>query len=201
MLNLKSFYQAIKRHFAVVLFLVISYAGAVAYLWDKYGDIQKQQTEINVSQQRLSEEKIQFERHKSAELEARFQREAELQKRELIASQATEKNAAAEEDIKRRETKYLELVAKLSSEQQELGESAQRQTAELKLQSLMSEFAALGINLNSKPCGDPEAIKKYNIAKAKYDEIYSWAEAHSLNEKYSNFLFHNQQSVIRFCES
>lgn len=201
MLNFRSFYQVTKRHFAVVLFLVISYAGAVVYLWERYGDIQKQQAEVNLSQQRLSEEKIQFERHKSEELEARFQREAELQKRELIASQTEEKNAIAEADIKRREAKYVELVAEVNSEQQKLSESAQRQAAEVKLQSLMSEFSALGVNLNAKPCRDPEAIRKYNSAKAKYDEIYSWAEAHNLNEKYSNFLLHNQQSVIRFCDS
>lgn len=198
-MNLKNIYLASKRHFAVLLFLVMSYAGAVAYLWDQYGGIQKQLAETNQAQQRLSEDKIQFEKHKSEELEARFNREAALQKRELIADQLAEKNSAVEADLKRREAKYLELVGRLSSEQQKLGESAERQAAEIKLQSLMSEFAALGVNLNAKPCGDTEALKKYNMAKAKYDEIYSWAEAHSLDEKYRNFLFHNQQSVIRFC--
>ncbi|WP_419737260.1 hypothetical protein [Pseudomonas sp. COR18] len=198
-MNLKTIYLASKRHFAVLLFLSMSYASAVVYLWDQYRGIQIQLSEINQAQLKLSEDKIQFEKYRSEELQARFSRESALQKRELIADQLAKRNSAAEEDLKRREATYLELVGRLNSEQQKLGASAERQAAEIKLQSLMSEFAALGVSLSSKPCGDAEAIKKYNTAKAKYDEIYSWAEAHSLDEKYRNFLFHNQQTALRFC--
>lgn len=198
-MNFKSVYRVVTRYFAGLLCLTTLYAGALVYLWDKNEDIQKKYTELYQAQQSFNHEKVEFERHKAEELEAHFRREMELQKRELIADQDAKKNADAETSIKDREVKYLELTNKLDSEQQKLGESAARQAAEQKLQSLMSEFAAFGVNLNSKPCGDAEALRKYNAAKVKFDEIYSWAEAHSLEDKYRNFLFHNQQSVLRFC--
>lgn len=182
-MDLKSIYRVVSRYIAVVLFITTSFAGGALFLWNGYKDLDAQ--------------KVVFEKEKFVVAEKQFNRELELQKREFLAIQAETKNAEMAAQVKVKELEHEKISARLKIEQESVSGTQISKAAEEKLQALMSEFSALGVNLNSKPhCGDDQA--KYNSAKAKYDEIYSWAEAHSLEKKYRNFLFHNQQSVISF---
>lgn len=107
---------------------------------------------------------------------------------------------AALYEAKKREQDQIS--AQLAIEQQAVSKAQLAKAAEEKMLALMSEFSALGVDLNSNPfCGDKADLTRYNTAKAKYDEIYALAEAYSLDKKYSNFLFHNQQSSkLWLCE-
>lgn len=182
-MDFKSIYRVVSRYSAVVLFFATTFGSCALFLWNGYKDLDMQ--------------KVAFEKEKFVVAETQFNRELELQKREFLVIQAESRNAELAAQVKVKELEHEKKSAQLKVEQQSVSEAQISKAAEEKLQTLMSEFSAMGVNLNSPPhCGDDQ--KKFNSAKAKYDEIYSWAEAHSLEKKYRNFLFHNQQSIISF---
>jgi hypothetical protein len=63
---------------------------------------------------------------------------------------------------------------------------------------LISEFTGFGINLNEDnvKCSGPEGLRKYNVAKAKYNEIFTLAEAYRLTKKFDTFFFHAGGNTI-----
>jgi F0F1-type ATP synthase membrane subunit b/b' len=181
--------KVIKHHLAVFLVVTGMFAGVTgtvgAWLWKEYRDLQQQIA--------------QFEQRKSEVAEVQNNRELELKNREYIAGQIESNYTERAKALKGRELELQRASEQLKLDQQALIAEHGEKAAEMKLQALMSEFSALGVNLNSNPfCGDKEEQARYYSAKAKYDEIYSWAEAHSLQKKYRNFLFHNQRSMISF---
>ncbi|KAA8740892.1 hypothetical protein FE275_13270 [Pseudomonas koreensis] len=182
-MDLKGIYLVARRYSAAVLCMATLFAGGALFLWNGYKDLDAQ--------------KVAFEKEKLSVVEAQFKRELELQKREFLVTHTESMNVEKTAQLKAKELEQEKVSALLMVEQQSISKAQINKAAEEKLQMLMSEFSALGVNLNAKPnCGDDQA--KYNSAKAKYDEIYSWAEAHGLEKKYSNFLFHNQRSTITF---
>lgn len=181
-MDFKNIYRMAGRYSAVVLFFATTFGSGALFLWNGYKD--------------LGTQKVAFEKEKFAVAEKQFNRELELQKREFLVIQAESRNAELAAQIKVKELEHEKTSAQLRVEKQSVSEAQISKAAEEKLQALMSEFSAMGVNLNSPPhCGDEQ--KKFNSAKAKYDEIYSLAEAHSLEKKYRIFLFQNEQSVIR----
>lgn len=182
-MDLKSIYLVARRYSAAVLCMASIFAGGAVFLWNGYKE--------------LDAKILAFEKEKSSVTESQFKRELELQKREFMAVHAESRIVEKTAQLKATELEQEKISEQLIVEQRSVSTAQINKAAEEKLQALMSEFSAMGVNLNSKPnCGDDQA--KYNSAKAKYDEIYSWAEAHSLEKKYRNFLFHNQRSTITF---
>jgi len=180
-MDLKGVYRIVSRYMTLVLFIVLSFSGGALFLWNGYKD--------------LNENKVSFEKEKNDVAKKHFDRELELQKREFLASQIESKNAELAAQLKAKELELTELSTRLNLELQSVGVAQVNRSAEEKLQALMSEFSAMGVNLNTKPrCGDDQV--RYNTAKSKFDEVDSWAVAHSLENKYSNFLSHNRRFVI-----
>lgn len=188
-MNIQSAIDFIKHNVAVFLLVVGMFLGTagtvVVWLWNEYGDLQEQ--------------KIQFEQHKSEAAETLNKREMELQKRELVVGQTGTKNAEREKALEARELQYQHSSEQLKLDQQALIAEYGEKAAERQLQSLMSAFSAMGVDLNANPnCGGKAGLEMYNRAKSKYSEIVSFAQAHSLEKKYHDFFFQNQPSVTSF---
>lgn len=184
-MDLKDIYGMARRYSAAVLCMATLFSGGALFLWNGYKDLDAQ--------------RLAFEREKSAVAETQFKRELELQKRELLVANAESMNVEKAALYEAKKLEQDQISAQLAIEQQAVSKAQLAKAAEEKMLALMSEFSTLGVDLNSNPfCGDKADLVRYNTAKSKYDEIYSLAEAYSLDEKYSNFLFHNQQSVQSF---
>ncbi|PHH39798.1 hypothetical protein [Pseudomonas putida] len=197
-MSFSSSLRFIKHNIAVFLIvggIFAGTAGAVgAWLWSEYRDLLQQKAQFE--QRRFELAEVQHERERNL-TEIMNKRELDLKNREYIAGQVESSYAERESVLKARELELQRTAQQLNQDQQALIAEHGEKAAEMKLQALMSEFSAMGVNLNVKPrCGKDQ--EKFYSAKSKYDEIYSWAEAHSLEKKYQNFLFHNQQSVITF---
>lgn len=201
----------IKHNLAVFLIvggMLAGAAGAVgAWLWSEYRDLQQQKAQLEQRKFEVAEAQLQREREFAEAMnkrerdlaEAQLKREVELKNREYIVGQVESNYAEQERALKVRELELQRASEQTKRDQRVLIAEYGEKAAEMKLQALMSEFSALGIDLNSNPfCGDKTEQARYNTAKAKYDEIYSFAEANSLDDRYSNYLFHNQQSVQHF---
>ncbi|RON43333.1 hypothetical protein BK666_19785 [Pseudomonas frederiksbergensis] len=179
----------IKHHIAVFLIVGGTFAGAAgavgAWLWSEFKDLQQQSVE--------------FEQRKSKVAEAESTRKQELVEREYAVRQAEAKNTEREESLKARELQYQRSSEQLKLDQQSLSAEQGEKAAERQLQSLMSEFSALGVDLNANPyCGSQANIDKFNSAVAKYSEIAALAQAHSLEKKYRRFLTSNEQHSFSF---
>ena len=179
----------IKHNLAVFIIVAGMFAGATgavgAWLWSEYRDLQQQ--------------RVEFEQHKSEVGEAESDRKQKLVEREYAVTQAEAKNAEREGVLKTREQEYQRSSEQLKRDQQVFIEEYGVKAAERQLQSLMSEFSALGVDLNANPyCGSQANINKFNSAVAKYSEIAALAQAHSLEKKYRRFLTSNEQHSFSF---
>ncbi|MHC8298977.1 hypothetical protein [Pseudomonas sp. ZS1P83] len=179
----------VKHNLAVFLIVGGTFAGAAgtvgAWLWSEYKDLQQQTA--------------QFEHRKSEAAEAQNKRELELKNREYIAAQVESNYAERDKALKARELQYQRLSEQLKLDQQSLSAEQEEKAAERQLQVLMSEFSALGVNLNANPyCGSQADLNKFNTAVAKFSEIAALAQAHSLEKKYRGFLTRNEQHSFSF---
>jgi hypothetical protein len=188
-MSFKGMMGVVKQHFVVVIVLLVMYAGGLVFLWNGYED--------------LNAKKIKFLEEKASAIEAQSKREIELQKREYNVQKAEDEIAKTVSEIKSEKSANAKSLALLQIQQSALSETQARKDAETKLQLLMSEFSALGVDLDSNPyCGTAEDLKRYNTARSKYYEIYDLAKTYALDKKYSYFLFHNDQNVISYgCSS
>lgn len=177
--------NAIKDYLAIAVFGLVSYSAAGLWLWNQSKDLQQQE--------------VQLAHSKSEVAEAQNKRELELRSREYIAGQVAAKNAEREEALKTREQQYQRSSEQLKLDQQALIAEFGEKAVERQLQNLMSEFSALGVDLNANPyCGSQANLNKFNSAVAKYSEIAALAQAHSLEKKYSRFLTKNEQHSFSF---
>jgi len=175
-MNIRSALDFIKHNVAVFLIGAMMFAGAVGWLWNENKVVHQYKSEVN---------------------DALSKRETELQKRELAVGQAEAKYAEREKALEAREIEYQRSSEQLELDQQALSAEYGEKAAERQLLALMSEFSAMGVDLNANPyCGSKEDLKWFRRAKAKYSEIDAFAQAHSLEEKYSGFLVRNMQSSV-----
>lgn len=175
-MDIKVVGRLVRENFAIVLFLVLSYSGALVFLWGQFQD--------------LDARKIQFLEEKGEAAAAQNKRELELQQREYLLHKKEEENINVANELKANADKQNKLLIQLRSDQFAVGEAHVRKLAEVKLQSMMDEFSELGVNLNSNPyCGSSKEVESYNSAKIKFDALYSFAKANFLYEKYKSFFF------------
>ena len=117
---------------------------------------------------------------------------AELDKREYVLQQR-------EAALQQRTGEYEAAFGKLQQSQSSVSHAQRQKEAEDKLQTLMSQFSEMGINLNDQlRCGDTDGRTRYNAARAKYWEIYALAEANGMTEKFKSFFFHNGHHVAHY---
>jgi hypothetical protein len=181
-MDLKTAMVLAKRHLAPTVVVILMLVGGMVYVWGEYKEVVKQRNQLTDREIALSE------------------RKAELDKREFIVQQREKDYQEQLSSFQHRVAEYGVASAKLRQEQAALSEAQRIKTAEEKIQLLMSEFSALGVDLNRQPCNgsDAEAQARYNAAQIKYSEINALSEAYRLKDRYNSFLLRNRQTTSNF---
>lgn len=183
-----------RRYLASTVVVLLLNAGGMAYIWSQYKDLQNEKERFSSTQKTYFEERNAFEKYRAAANIELTERKAEIEKREFVVGQLEMTNTQRQVDVakKTNELAHTELA---------LSDLQRTKDAEEKLQKLMSEFSALGVDLNNAvPCDNQEAQRRFDAAKAKYYEAYSLAEAYRLTKRFEMFFFHNGQSHFPSCE-
>ena len=159
----------------------------------KYEKLVEQGKQLAAEQQAFSKEKL------ASEI-ALSERKAELDKREFIVQQREKDYQEQLSSFQQRVAEYGVAATKLKQEQAEVSKAQRTKDAEEKMERLMSEFSALGVDLNDRMnCDNPERWAKYNAAKAKYSEIAALSKAYGLKGRYDSFLLVNGQRMYHQC--
>jgi hypothetical protein len=200
-MDLKMAMVLIKRNYlAPTVVVILALAGGMVYVWSEYKELVKQKEQLTVERKAFNDERLASERNRADLSISLLERKAELDKREFILQQLEKENQAQFSNFQQRVAEYDTASAKLKQAQADMSEAQRIKIAEEKIERLMSEFSAMGVNLNAPlKCDDAEEQAKHNAAKAKYSEIYALSEAYGLKGRYNHFFFHNGQTVIHRC--
>lgn len=199
-MNLDIAKKLAQRYLASTVVVILFFAGAMGYIWSEYKDLLRQKDQFSAEKKKFSDEKVLSERTRAEAAIALIERKADLDKREFVLAKLENDNNIKLNDLKQQVAKYNDSFKKLQNEQLNLSRDQIIKENEDKIKKLMSEFTALGVNLNTAlRCDDKDGLTKFNQAKSKYYEIYTLAEAYGLQEKFSTFLFKNSQMSIWAC--
>ena len=189
-----------RRYIAPTIVVIIFLAGGMSYIWSEYQELLKEKDTLTEERRIFNEERIAFEKYRTDTTIEYHTKKNELEQRELIAQQLEQDNSQRLESLKKTAEEYKLAIGELQQEQETVSESRRVREAEKEISKLMSEFSAIGVDLNeSIKCSDSELRTRFNSAKAKYTEIYSLAQAYGLTERYKSFFFHNAQHTYSPC--
>lgn len=196
---------ATQRYFGpTVVVLLVLYGvlfGGVAYVWTEYKELQNKKDQTVAERKSLNDEILLSEKTRATAAIALIEKKAELDKREFVLQQLEGQNKERLAALQQRAGEYEAAMGKLQQSQSALSLAQRQKEAEDKIENLMSQFTAMGVDLSATlRCGDTEGQAKFNTAKGKFTEIYTFAEAHGLVKKYGNFFFHNQQNGWSDCQ-
>lgn len=166
----------------------------MTYVWGEYKDLYKERKSLN-------EEIVLSEKARAEAAIALVERKAETEKREFILQQLEAQSKGQLAAVQQRAAQFEAAAGQLQQARSTVDSGQLQKEAEEKIQRLMSEFSGLGVNLNDPlRCDDTAGVARFNIAKAKYTEAYTLAEAYGLTKKYSNFFFHTGQHIYSACQ-
>ncbi|MBY0579865.1 MAG: hypothetical protein K2P57_12585 [Burkholderiales bacterium] len=149
----------------------------------------------------LDEEIVRSEKNRADASIALIAQKAELEKREFVLQQLEGQNKEKLAALQQRASEYEAAFGKLQQAQSSVSQAQRQKEIEDKIQTLMSQFSAMGVNLNDPVrCGDADGQSRFNAAKAKYTEIYTLAEANGMTKRFNNFFFHNGQNMYSGCQ-
>jgi hypothetical protein len=191
-MDLKTAMVLAKRFLTSTVVVILVLASGMAWVWGKYEKLIEQRNQLAVERQAFNNERVAGEISLS-------ERKAELDKREFIVQQREKGYQEQLANLQKKVTENSVASAKLKQEQAEVSKAQRIKDGEEKIQRLMSEFSALGVDLNRQQCDNTEAQARYNAAKAKYSEIRTLVEAHELKGRYDAFLKTNRQWLIQLC--
>lgn len=196
-MDLKIAVSFVKRHVGAALIVALAISGAWVFIWNEYKDLLKQKDPLAADRKSFNEEKTLFEKVRADFSIEKANRQLEINKQEFALQQQDKMTQDLLLDVKNRATEYNSKLETLRESQRAVSEAQQAKQASDGIKKMMSEFAAMGIDLNDHPyCDDLAENKKYNMALVKYSEIYTMAEAYNLTGRYSHFLFKNGRTVI-----
>lgn len=190
-----------RRYIAPTVVVVLLLATFSGYIWSEYRALLKEKDVLAENRKAFNDERLLFEKYRADTAIEFNSKKSELERREFATQQLELINKERLASLKETAGEYKLALEGLRQKQVSVSESQRMREAEREISKLMSEFSAMGINLNeSLKCGDYEFRAKFNAAKAKYTEIYSLAQAYGLTERYQSFFFHNGQHVYSACE-
>lgn len=192
---MKTAITLVKRPYLAPTITILLMLGSVmAYVWSEYKDLLKERKS-------LSDEIVRSEKNRADASIALIAQKGELDKREFILEQLEGQNKEKLATLQRRASEYEVAFDKLQQAQSSLSQAQRQKEVEDKIQALMSQFSAMGVNLNDQlHCGDVDGRARHNAAKAKYTEIFTLAEANGMTKRFNNFIFHNGQRVHSACQ-
>jgi DNA repair exonuclease SbcCD ATPase subunit len=183
-----------RRYLAPTVIVLLLLASGMSHVWGEYKDLLRERKSLN-------DEIVHSERNRADASIALIAQKAELDKREFVLLQLEGQNKEKLSSLQQRASEYEAAFGKLQQAQSSVSQAQRQKEVEDKLQALMSEFSAMGVNLSdSLRCGDVDGQTRYNAAKAKYSEIYTLAEANGMKKRFSNFLFHNGHFIEPSCQ-
>ena len=173
-----------RRYLAPTVVVILVFGGGLIFLLGEYRDIAKER-------KALFEERLQAEKMRSEAAIALVTQKAELDKRELMLKQLADQNNAELKSAQKQADENVVAASIIQKTQITLNQNQRLREIEEQLQAQMSQFSALGVDLDDDKvrCSGPEGLAKYNTAKAKFKEIYTLAEAHGLTKRYKSFFF------------
>lgn len=181
-----------RNNFVSLLIVSIGFAGFGYKLWDVH---QAQEEEAKVLANKLvaiNDLMVAFEKDKASVAVEQAKRDLELQKREFLVGRAEVDAAKQQADLAEREQHLVDASAELKVGQQLLSKEQLAAAAEDRIQKLMSEFSALGVNLNDNHfCMSGDDLRRFYSANTKFSEISSLVKANLLIAKYSDFMEQN----------
>ena len=189
-----------RRYLAPTVVVLLILGNGMGYVWSEYKELNKEKERVAAERVSFYEERIASEKNRADMSKAMIEQKSELDKREFILTQLEGQNREKLATLKHKADEYEISFKKLEQDRASISISQRTKEAEENIMKLMSEFTAMGGNLNDTfRCIDPNALAKYNKAKAKYNEIYTLAEANGLIKKYNSFFFQNKQLVATVC--
>ncbi|MEP6880086.1 MAG: hypothetical protein ABI865_14700 [Nitrosospira sp.] len=171
----------------------------MGYVWNQYKQLYSVKDALGAERKAISEERVAFEKLRADTASAHSSRELELNTREIHAQQIEQQLKERSANVQRKTDENNAAAQTLRATGVALSQAARLRVAEENLQRLMSEFSAMGINLNNQPCGDAAAASRFNAAKSKYSEALALSEANGLYAKYRHFFFANGGTSFTFC--
>lgn len=185
---------ASRRYLGPTVTVALLLVGGMTYVWSEY-------KELNKERKSFTDEIILSEKARAAAAIALVEKKADLEKREFILQQVEAQNNDQLAALKQRAVQYEAAFVQLQQSKSSTDMGQRQKEAEEKIQRLMSEFTALGVNLNDQVrCDDTAGVTRFNVAKAKYTEAYTLAEANGLTKKYGHFFFQNGQQIYSACQ-
>ena len=191
--DLKRLTAYLKRNLVGILVVATIYAGVGLKLLDVQKDQEVESKRLANERVVLNDLKVEFEKEKASSSVEQAKRELELQKREFLIARTDEEIAKQQIELRSREQSLLDSTQRLQAGQRLLSQEQVAASVEEKIQALMSEFSALGVNLDDNYfCFSGEYLQRYYSAKAKFSQIYTLAKANLLLGKYGDFIEQNR---------
>jgi hypothetical protein len=197
-LNLKTARALVRRYLASTVVAILVLGGAIVPIWGGYQSLAKDKDQLSSDRRELLEERLQSERMRSEAAIAWITQKAELDKREFMLKQLDDKSKEQLASIQKQMADNDASARAIQTTQTALSKNQRLKEIESQLQTLMSQFSAMGVDLNDDNvrCSGPEGLAVFNTAKSKYVEIYTLAEAHGLTKRYQHFFFKNGQRIF-----
>jgi septal ring factor EnvC (AmiA/AmiB activator) len=199
-MDFKTLLTIVRGRFLVPTIIVgILCIGGMTYVWAEYKALLKEKDAASADRKALYDERVAFEKMRADSAASQASRETELQKREYTLQQNEQRLKESMELSQKKSDELNASADRLRITAAAVSQAERLRDAESKLQRLMGEFSAMGVDLNNTPCGDPAATKSFNAAKSKFSEALALAEASGLYEKYKHFFFKNSQHMVTLC--
>src|SRR5690606_7698499 len=176
---------ATRRYIAPTVVVLLLLASGMAYVWSQYQQLLEEKEQLAEERKSLYQEALLAEKNRvNSEIEL-VNKKAELERREFLLHQLEAQNKERLVALQQRANEYESAFGKLQEAQSDVSQAQQVKSAEEKIHRLMSDFSAMGVNLNTAlRCDDNDSQQKFNTAKAKFMEAYALAEAYGLKERY-----------------
>lgn len=189
-----------RRYIAPTVVVLLVLASGMGYVWSQYKELIKEKEQLAVERKSFYNDRVLSERNRADVATTLLAQKYEIEKREFVLQQLEGQNKERLTALHQRAAEYDAAFGKLQQAQTTVSQTQRLKEAEEKIQKLMSEFSAIGVDLDDTlRCGDSDARAKHNAAKVKYTEIYTLAEANGLTKRFNNFFFHNGQNIHSVC--
>ncbi|MCA8093293.1 hypothetical protein LGM65_20770 [Burkholderia anthina] len=200
MVDVQAAVKFARRHAFTAILAVVLFGGIFGAagwrVWGEWKAVEKKRSELSEQSSKLDTDKVNFEKYRARENEVLLKQRLNLEKREFILSEIEKQNQVDKAALEKQAQQYSAAFDQLRSAQAANSQAERDRVANDRMEKLMSEFSAMGVNLRSEVnCNDRGAIEKYNSARAKYDEIVAFANANNLDWQYASFF--NSQGTSR----
>jgi len=197
-MDIKSAQVIARRYLAPAVVVILLSLGVVGFFVKEYKDLSKQKDELAEKVKGFGEDRLRYEHQRIEDERLLLARKAELDKREFLQQQYDAKYSENLAALKQRADEYSAAEANLRQTATLVSQSQRDKDAEERLQKVISEFSALGMDITSSPPCDPARRQRYTAAKAKYSEARALALASNLYVRYRNFFSDNETMMVSF---